>query len=147
MGGRLCCYTAPICPTSPHAGDHDAAAWLSGTLKTLARSAAHSHSQTPCSQKEGTGWASHHRVPAGPREDRGRYQHPPLSLPMVPAVPNCRWGACAGRTPGPKRDIRDMRGTGRATLTGGLHLRSGGGGGGGGKGIAKVPFKGNVKFG
>lgn len=35
--GRLCCYTAPICPTSFHAVDHDAAAWHSGRRKDFGR--------------------------------------------------------------------------------------------------------------
>lgn len=40
-GWRLCCYTAPICPTSLHAVDHDAAstAGALGTVKTLAGTA------------------------------------------------------------------------------------------------------------
>ncbi|AWP16552.1 Hypothetical protein SMAX5B_000380 [Scophthalmus maximus] len=36
--GRLCCYTAPICPLSFHAVDHDAAAWLSGRRKDFGKS-------------------------------------------------------------------------------------------------------------
>lgn len=35
--GRLCCYTAPICPMSFHAVDHDAAAWHSGRRKDFGR--------------------------------------------------------------------------------------------------------------
>ncbi|MEQ2247124.1 hypothetical protein ILYODFUR_005999 [Ilyodon furcidens] len=36
-GGRLSCYTAPICPMSFHAVDHDAAAWLSGCRKDFGK--------------------------------------------------------------------------------------------------------------
>ncbi|KAK1894018.1 Zinc finger protein [Dissostichus eleginoides] len=55
--GRLCCYTAPICPMSFHAVDHDAAAWLSGRRKDFGKSSTeippllvsrHSRSQPPC---------------------------------------------------------------------------------------------------
>lgn len=35
--GRLSCYTAPICPMSFHAVDHDAAAWLSGRRKDFGK--------------------------------------------------------------------------------------------------------------
>lgn len=36
-GGRLSCCTAPICPMSFHAVDHDAAAWLSGCHKDFGK--------------------------------------------------------------------------------------------------------------
>lgn len=41
--GRLCCYTAPICPMSFHAVDHDAAAWHSGRRKDFGRYTGPSH--------------------------------------------------------------------------------------------------------